>query len=217
MRDEVKGEQRSGPDRRAERVARTEADLVDAARALFEEQGYVGTALTQVADRAAVAPRTVYVRFGSKAALFGRVVDQALVGDAEPVDVAHRARTREAMSAGTLAERLDALADVSVGIAQRAGALFEVAAQAEGVEPEVARAAQAGRAATRDLCRSFWARAAADGLLEDGVDAEHLTVLTDVLICADTVVHLRRTGGWSAARQRSLVVDTLSALVHRPV
>jgi len=197
-------------------VARTEAELIDAARALFLDHGYVATTLAQIAQRAGVAARTVYVRFGTKASLFKRVVDRALVGDAEPIDVAHRPRTHDAMTADTLAERIDALADVSIGIAERAGALFEVAAQAEGLEPELAEAAQAGRRATTDLCRSFWRHAAADGLLANGLDAASLAVATDVLVCADTVVHLRHAHGWSAPAHRSLIIDTLTALTRPP-
>lgn len=210
--DDVKEISACAPDLRARRVARTEAELIAAARELFVEQGYVATTLAQIAHRAGVAPRTVYVRFGTKASLFRRVVDQALVGDAEPIDVAHRPRTRDAMTAGSLAERIDALADVSVGIAERAGALFEVAAQAEGLEPELAEAAQAGRRATMDLCRTFWGHAAADGLLAEARDPASLAVATDVLVCADTVVHLRRAHGWSGRAYRSLIVETLTAL-----
>ena len=141
MTDDVK----TGPGRprlAARRVARTEAELMDAAHDLFLEQGYVSTTLAQVAQRAGLAARTVYVRFGTKAALFERVVDRALVGDAEPIDVAHRPGTIEAMTADTLQARIHALADVCVGVAERAGPLFEVAAQAEAVEPDVAAAAQ---------------------------------------------------------------------------
>jgi len=195
-------------------VARTEAELIGAARELFLDQSYVATTLAQVAERAGVSARTVYVRFGTKAALLRRVVDQALVGDAEPVDVAHRPRTQDAMTADTLAERIDALAEVSVGIAQRAGALFEVAAQAEGLEPELAEAAQAGRRATTELCKSFWDQAAVDRLVAPDLDPASLAVLTDVLLCADTVVHLRRAHGWSADAHRSLIVDTLTALTR---
>ncbi|MDQ0757324.1 TetR/AcrR family transcriptional regulator [Arthrobacter sp. B3I4] len=193
-------------------MARTEAQLIESASVLFVEQGYVATTLAQIAEHAGVAARTVYVRFGTKAALFIRVIDQALVGDAEPVDVAHRPRSRDAMTAATLAERIEALADVSVGIAERAGPLFEVAAQAEGLEPELTEAAQAGRRATTELCRSFWDHAAADGLLAKGLHPERRTLVTDVLLCADTVVHIRRTHGWSAAAYRSLIVNTLTAL-----
>jgi AcrR family transcriptional regulator len=209
--DAVKRPASDRPNLQAQRVARTEAELIDAARALFLEQGYVPTTLTQVAARAGLADRTVYVRFGTKANLFKRVVDQAVVGDAEPVDVAHRPRTLEAMTAATLAERIDALADVSVGIAARTGALFAVGVQAEGLEPEIAEAALAGRRATIDLCRSFWARAKADGLLAETVDPAALAVLTDLLICADSAVHLRRAGTWSLTGYRALIVDTLTA------
>ena len=189
---------------------------MDAAQDLFLEQGYVATTLTQVAQRAGLAARTVYVRFGTKAALFRRVVDRALVGDAEPVDVAHRPGTIEAMTADTLPARIDALADVCIGIAQRAGPLFEVAAQAEAVEPEVAQAATAGRRATAELCAAFWQHAADDGLIRDHLDPRALAIVTDVLICADTVVHLRRTRGWSASPYRALVIDTLTTLALSP-
>jgi hypothetical protein len=116
------------------------------------------------------------------------------------------------MTAATLAERIDALAEVSVGIADRAGALFEVAAQAEGLEPELAHAAQAGRRATAELCQAFWEHA--DGLLTDQADPARLALLTDTLSCADTIVHLRRAHGWSAPAHRALIVDTLAALTH---
>jgi AcrR family transcriptional regulator len=214
MSDDVKTPSSAGPDLRAARVARTETELIDAARSLFLQQGYVATTLAQIAERAGLAARTVYVRFGTKAALFRRVVDRALVGDADPIDVAHRPRTQDAMTAATLAERIDALAEISVGIADRAGALFEVAAQAEGLEPELALAAQAGRRATAELCQAFWEHAADDGLLADQADPARLTLLTDTLSCADTVVHLRRAHGWSAPAHRALIVHTLAALTR---
>jgi AcrR family transcriptional regulator len=110
MSKDVKQKSLTAPDLRAKRVARTEAQLIEAASVLFCDQGYVATTLAQIAERAGVAARTVYVRFGTKAALFSRVIDQALVGDAEPVDVAHRPRAHDAMTADTLAERIEALA-----------------------------------------------------------------------------------------------------------
>lgn len=212
MNDEVKGQSQSTTDLRAKRVGQTEAQLIAAAAVLFLDQGYVATTLTQIAVHAGVAARTVYVRFGTKAELFKRVVDRALVGDAEPVDVAHRPRAQAAMTASTLTERIAAFADLCVDIAGRAGALFEVAAQAEGLEPELADAAQEGRRATSELCRSFWDTAATDGLIMQDLHPEQLAIVTDVLLCADTIVHLRRTHGWSASAHRSLIVDTLTAL-----
>jgi AcrR family transcriptional regulator len=62
--------------------------------------GYTATTLAAVAEAAQVGARTVYVRFGTKAALLKRVVDVAVVGDAEPVDVG-RDPARSAMTALT--------------------------------------------------------------------------------------------------------------------
>lgn len=196
------------------RVARTEAQIIETASGLFLEKGYVATTLAEVAERAGVGARTVYVRFGTKAALFSRVVDQALVGDAQPVDVAHRPRALEAMTAATLTERIEAFVDVSIGIAERAGGLFEVAAQAEVIEPELASTAMAGRRATAGFCRSFWDKTLADKLLAKNTDLERLVVLTDILLCADTTVHLRRVHDWSSSAHRSLIIDTLTNLTN---
>jgi AcrR family transcriptional regulator len=214
--DDVKQDPPVALDRRPGRAARTEANLIEAARALFIDQGYVPTTLAQIADRAGVAARTVYVRFQTKANLFKRVVDLSLVGDAEPIDVAHRPRAQDAMSADTLAERIAALAEVCVGIADRAGALFEVAAQAEGLEPELDAAAQSGRRATAESAREFWLKAAGDGIISTALDPERLALATDLLICADTVVHIRRAHGWSAPTYQSLINDALTALARPP-
>ena len=87
-------------------MAATEARLVDAATRLFVRNGYVATTLTAVAEEAGVAPRTVYLRFGTKVALFARVMDVAVVGDTAPVDLEHRPTTQRAFTAPTLGERV---------------------------------------------------------------------------------------------------------------
>ena len=58
-----------GPSPRARRVAKTRRAIVDAARDLFEEHGYDGTTIDQIADRADIAPRTFFRYFPSKEAL----------------------------------------------------------------------------------------------------------------------------------------------------
>ena len=91
---------------------------------------------------------------------------------------------------------------------------FNDLAQAEGLEPELTDAAQAGRLDTTRLCRLFWQRAAEDRLVDPALDLPHLTTATDLLVCADSVVHLRRSGVWSARSHRRLVVESLTALAQ---
>ena len=133
------------PPLRQAQIAHTEQRIIAAATELFLADGYVATTLEAVARRARVGARTVYVRFGTKAALFKRVVDVAIVGDTQPVDVLGRDWMRAALTAPTAAERIAASAAAGRQIMARTGALFAVAQQAAAVEPLIAGFWQQGR------------------------------------------------------------------------
>src|SRR5690349_24078234 len=135
---------------RAARVLENEERIVRAAHELFVRNGYQATTLTAVADAAGVAHRTVYVRFGTKAALLKRVVDVALVGDLAPIDVVSREWYSTATTAPVLDARIAAMAKGSARLLASAADVIAVAREAEATEPLLAAAAQAGRAATRD-------------------------------------------------------------------
>jgi AcrR family transcriptional regulator len=183
---------------RARRIAATEQRLIDAAARLFVERGYVATTLTEVAAAAGVAPRTVYLRFETKVALFKRTMDVMLVGDSAPVDVAHRDWMHHAVTAPTCAERIRLMARGTAEMFSRIGPLLAVSEQAAAIEPAIAAAAQAGREDTRDQLRRFWAALAVDGLLPAAADAVWLAD-TAVMTCSvDAYLHAMRTLGWSA-------------------
>jgi AcrR family transcriptional regulator len=61
--------------KRATAVAETRARVVDAARAVFSEDGFHRAAVEEVARRAGVARATVYYQFGSKLGLVEAVLD----------------------------------------------------------------------------------------------------------------------------------------------
>jgi AcrR family transcriptional regulator len=178
---------------RAARVLENEERIVRAARGLFLRHGYRATTLSAVADAAGVAHRTVYVRFGTKAALLKRVIDVALAGDLAPVDVVSRAWYRTATTAPSLDARIAAFATGSARLMGSAADVVAVALQAEPAEPLLAAAARAGRAATRDAIRTFWMRARHDGLLPPGCDVTWLADTTSVLAHAQTYLLMRET------------------------
>jgi AcrR family transcriptional regulator len=178
---------------RAARVLENEERIVRAAHELFARNGYRATTLTSVADAAGVAHRTVYIRFGTKAALLKRVIDVALVGDLAPIDVASREWYRTATTAPTLEERIAALAKGSARLMASAADVIAVAREAEPAEPLLAAAAHAGRAATRNAIRAFWMCARDDGLLPTGCDLTWLADTTSVLAHAETYLLMRET------------------------
>ena len=181
---------------RQAQTALTEKRIVAAATELFLADGYVATTLEAVARHARVAARTVYVRFGTKAALFKRVVDVAIVGDTEPVGVLDRDWMRLAMTAPTAAERIAAAAAIGRQIMERTGPLFAVAQQAAAVEPLIAEFWQEGREQSRHAQEVAWTRLANDGLLPAGADLTWLIDTAAVMASAETYLLVSRMLHW---------------------
>jgi AcrR family transcriptional regulator len=204
------------PSVRQAQVAHTEQRILAAATGLFLEGGYLATTVEAVARRAQVGARTVYLRFGTKAALFKRVIDVAIVGDTAPVDVLGRDWMQAAMTAPTAAERIAASAAASRQIMQRTGGLFAVAQQAAAVEPLIAGFWQQGREQTRHTFAVFWARMAEDGLLVPGADLTWLTDTTSILAAAETYLLITRTTGWDLDAYERWLIRTFSQLIASP-
>ena len=201
---------------RQAQTALTEQRILAAATELFLADGYVATTLEAVARRARVAARTVYVRFGTKAALFKRVVDVAIVGDTEPVGVLDRDWMRLAMTAPTLAERITAGAAVGRQIMERTGALFAVAQQAAAVEPLIAGFWQEGREQSRHAQEVLWTKLADDGLLPPGVDLAWLIDTASILAAAETYLLATRMLGWDLDTYQEWLTVTWTRLLAGP-
>jgi AcrR family transcriptional regulator len=198
---------------RQAQTALTEQRIVAAATELFLADGYVATTLEAVARHARVAARTVYVRFGTKAALLKRVVDVAIVGDTQPVDVLGRDWMQQALTAATLAERVAAGAAAGRQIMERTGALFGVAQQAAAIEPLIAGFWQEGREGLRYGQQVFWTRLAEDGLLPAGADLAWLIDTASVISAAETYLLVTRMFGWGLDAYQEWLGLTLTRLV----
>lgn len=199
-------------DLRAARRADTEVRIIEAATELFTDRGYVATTLADVAKRAGVGARTVYVRFATKAVLLQRCLDVAIAGDHHRVALPDRDWFQQAMNAPTAGERIARMAAISAQLMDRTGALLTVAQQAEAIEPEIAERAQAGRAQTHQAIGGFFRKLAADGLIPD----EHVDWVAEtgaVLGQAETYLLLTRTTGWSVEAYESWLAETWSRLV----
>jgi AcrR family transcriptional regulator len=202
--------------RRQAQIARTEERIVASATELFLADGYLATTLEAVASRAGVGARTVYVRFGTKAALFKRVVDVAIVGDTQPVDVLGRDWAQAAMTAPTAAGRIAASVAIGRQIMQRTGALFAVAQQAAAVEPAIAGFWQQGRDQSRRAQAAIWTKMAADGLLDPAVDLAWLIDTSSILCAAETYLLITRMTGWDLDAYENWLAVTSTRLSTPP-
>jgi AcrR family transcriptional regulator len=204
------------PSLRQAQTALTEQRILVAAAELFLADGYLATTLDAVARRAQVGARTVYVRFGTKAALFKRVVDVAIVGDTEPVDVLGRDWMQLALTAPTAAGRITASAAAGRQIMERTGPLFAVAQQAAAVEPVIGGFWQQGREQSRYTQQVFWTRMAEDGLLDPAIDLAWLIDTASILCAAETYLLITKMIGWDLDAYQSWVEATLTRLATPP-
>jgi AcrR family transcriptional regulator len=110
---------------------------MDAAFQLMVERGYTATTMTAIADHAGVAERTVYNLFGSKTGLMLATIRDRGFGGASQSLIADHEHMRNLEDP---IEIIRFAVETNHRVASRTIALFEVAYQAAGVEPEVARA-----------------------------------------------------------------------------
>lgn len=199
-------------DRRAQRRAETERRLVGSASALFVARGYAATTLTDVAEDADIAPRTLYLHFPTKAELLLRCIGLAIAGDDEPLALADRPAMGAAMAAPTLDERIRLMALLTASLMERTGPLLDVALQAAPSEPAIAAAAAAGRADTSRTLRDFWHRIHDDGLLPPSTDLEWLTETATLVAHAETYLLIRRTTDWDSGAYRDWLATTWQRL-----
>jgi AcrR family transcriptional regulator len=195
---------------RQAQTSQTEARILSAASELFLARGYLATTLADVADHAGVAARTVYVRFGTKAAVLARVVDVAIAGDTAFVPLLERPDLQGPFTGPDAHRRVVEFCHIGAQIMRRTGGLFAVAQEAALLEPEIQAKWQAGREGTRRSHRILWHRLADDGLLDASVDIRWLVDTTTLLGGAETFLLARRLYRWTIpAYERWLVASYL--------
>jgi AcrR family transcriptional regulator len=199
---------------RREQVALTEERVIDAATALFVDHGYVATSLLAVAEAAGVSPRTVYVRFHSKARLLERCIETSIAADMQPAGLLPRDEVRPSLESPILDERIDAIVAMSRSIMERSAGLLAVATQAAAVEPEIAAMERVAMQRTLGDLRAIAERLAADGLLPEGVSAAAVTDILWVLAGPRAMVSLTTDRGWTPARFATWLDATLRAFLR---
>jgi AcrR family transcriptional regulator len=197
---------------RAEQAAATRTRILDTAGALFVEQGYPATTLTQVAEAAGVAADTVLHIFGSKNGLLKAVLDVVVGGDEAQVPVLDRPGP-QAMRSET---------DQRRQIAMLARGITE---QAERIQPidDILRSAAVVDADARALRDDLQLRQrrqamtqvvswiADNGDLKDRMRVEDAADIVWTMTSPEVHHLLRRQCGWDAEQYQSWLRATLES------
>src|SRR5690348_4176363 len=123
------------PKTRREKAAQTRARMVEAAHAVFVEEGYAGARMADIAARARVAVQTLYFTFHTKPGLLPACYDRAGLGP-DGLPPRQQPFFHAIMAARSGRSALAAFAEGNGAIVARVAAIDEVARGAQH-EPEV--------------------------------------------------------------------------------
>ena len=137
MAKAVKGTRPYDSPRRREQAAATRREILDAARRLFEQQGYAATTMAAVAAEARVALKTVYIAFETKSGLLRALWHLLLRGDEEDSPVGERDWYREVLEEPDPERQLRINARNSKTVKLRIAPLIEVIRNAASADPDI--------------------------------------------------------------------------------
>lgn len=186
------------------RGAATRTAILDAARELFESNGYYGAGLEAVAKRAGVSRQAIYLHFSSKADLLTALHLHIYATDVVPALERH-----PIWAAPTSLDALSASTAADAEIADRVWRIHEALAVARRMHPEV-EATLRPREAERygDLVRlGRWLRR--EGHLPTGMPVATFADMYWGLASTGAFVNLVVERGWSVERFAGWVALTL--------
>lgn len=187
-----------------ERSRRTRQALLDAARAILEEEGFDALTMAAVALRAGVSRRAVYLHFDSVAALIGGLFQH--VADVEGLESSVAALWQVPDPVSALEAWVRHLADYHPRVMTVDQALARVESSDEAAAAHRARV----NAAQMENCERVARWLADEGSLADGWDATSAADLMYGLVSSELMTRLLRQRGWS----REQLGDRLGAILR---
>ncbi len=185
---------------RRDKAAATRRRILRAAHDAFVENGYHGTTIAAVAQRAGVAAQTVYFTFHTKSALISAVIDQAVLGEDEPT-IPQATPWWAAMAAAPTADEALRIFIRGAGLLfERASRISEILRAAALTDDEVRRTYEHHEALRRTGFREVVDLLATKGRLRSGLDAEGATDVLLTLLSDATYDAFTSERGWSHER-----------------
>ncbi|HTJ76142.1 MAG TPA: helix-turn-helix domain-containing protein [Acidimicrobiales bacterium] len=197
--------------RREESARQTRAAILEAAAELFIANGYGGTSVDAIAERAGVSKPTVFTAVGNKATVLKVARDVAMAGDDEPVPVMQRPAYVELLADPDPYRTVRRIAALSTGLLARYAALDEVLHGAADSDAELRELWAASEAQRLAAARTYVANLAGKGPLRPGLALEAAADLLWLHIAPSNYFRLAISRGWSDDRFEQWLGD---AVIH---
>lgn len=176
-----------------------QADILAAAKRVFEEHGYAGATIERIAAEAGVSRVTLHRRGLTKDTLLGGLVANA-------TEDYRRAMWPALTGSGTGAERLtQALGALCASAEENMAMLVAMRAQSDGIFHREEEEEALTRTVFTEPLEKLLREGIDDGSLQETDPLETATVLFNLV--GWTYVHLRTGHGWKAERARRATLD----------
>jgi len=199
--------------RRQEQARQTRRQITQAARLLFEERGYTGATIDAIAQAAGVAPESVYSNFGSKRKILAHLLEIAIGGDDERIDLLDRPQPQTVLHESDPRRQLALFAADITNIVERVAPVFEIMRSAAKTEPEIADLLGHTLKERRKNLGMVVRRFAANGQFRQGLSHERAADTVWTLTSPEVFSLLTVDLGWSKTDYVDWLTDALTRLL----
>jgi len=215
MSEPVKSTRRYDSPRRRRQAAATRREILEAARRLFERQGYASTTMAAIAAESGVALKTVYVAFETKSGVLRALWNLLLRGDEGATPIPERDWYREVLAEPDPERQLRLTAHSSRIVKERVAGIFEVIHATTTLDPEIE--ALWGRIQTEfhGVLRAIVETIDEKGALAAGLDVDRATDLLWSLSHPSVWQLLVRERGWTPQEYEDWCAETTCAQLLR--
>lgn len=199
--------------RRQAQARQTRLQIAEAARALFLERGYGGTSIEAIAEKAYVAPETIYATFKNKRNVLSFVFDIAIGGDDEDIRLLDRPDPQAVLKETDQRRQLTLFASDITKILHRAAPVFEILRIAAKTEREIAELVQRlvrERLANMSMVAKH---VAANGPLREGLNRVRAAEVIWSMTSPELYILLIRDLHWTDEQYTPWLTETLIRLL----
>ena len=195
--------------RRQAQARETKLKITEAARTLFEAQGYSGATIESIASEAGVAKETIYSIFKNKRNILAFLLDISVGGDDQPIRVMERPGPQAVMHDTDQRRQIITFAQTIGETLTRATPVIEVMRMAAKTEPKIDERMQHLHEERRDNLTDFVHHVAANGPLRNEMDEAYAGETVWALTSPELFSLLTRRLGWSKENYTEWLADTL--------
>jgi AcrR family transcriptional regulator len=199
--------------RRQAQARQTRLQIAEAARVLFLEKGYAGTTIEAIAEKAGVAPETIYATFKNKRNVLAFLFDISIGGDDEDIRLLDRPNPQAVLKETDQHHLLTLFARDITKILHRAAPIFEILRIAAKTEPEIAELVQRLLRERMVNMNMVAKQVAANDPLREGLTRAQAAELLWSMTSPELYLLFSRDRGWTDEQYNHWLTDTLIRLL----